>query len=353
MPRRLFLLVPSFQPTGPVRGAIALANALAKERDVTLVALKGGPIITSLLQPEVRQVSLEHKRWPGRVDAYRRLLQDAGGRDRVASISCLLSADLVNLRCRRHAVTCASVRGNLPVNYRMDYGPIGIPIAMAHLRSLRQFDHVVAMTKAMARQVQAHTGRLPHVIGNFIDEAPLEPYRRAGPGGAWRFVFVGSLTQRKRPTLVVDAVHALRSSNRHVHLDVVGDGPLREQVRQVISRLELERSVVLHGHVDNPHEIVANADVLVLPSLSEGIPRAALEALHLGVPCVLRAVDGHAELIEERRQGALFDRDEDLASAMEATAEAARRCGRATTTLLPPRYRQASAAREYLTVVER
>ena len=50
MTRRLFLLVPSFNPTGPVRGAIALANALANDRDVTIVALKSGPDITSLLE---------------------------------------------------------------------------------------------------------------------------------------------------------------------------------------------------------------------------------------------------------------------------------------------------------------
>ena len=280
-------------------------------------------------------------------------MHDAGGRDGVASISCLLSADLVNLRCRRHAVTCSSVRGNLPVNYRMEYGPAGAAVAMGHLRLLRSLDHVVAMTNAMARQVEPYIGRPPHVIGNFVDEAPLEKYRRVpARDSRLRFVFVGSLTRRKQPTLVVDAVRALQSANRDVHLDIVGDGPLRDEVTKQISRFNLGRSVALHGHMDEPYRIIAGADAMVLPSLSEGVPRAALEALHLGVPCVLRAVDGHAELIEERRQGALFNRDEDLAATMEQTAVAARRSGHLTGSLLPARYRQASAAREYLAVVE-
>ena len=353
--RRLFLLVPSFVSTGPVRGAVALANALAGERDVTVVALKGGRDVAGWLERGVGHVSLERESWPGRIRAYRNLLKDAGGKARVASISCCLSADFVNARCRDVAVTCASVRGNLLVNYRMDYGRAGAPVAMWHLRSLRRLDHVVAMTHAMAAQVEAYTGRPPSVIGNFVDEAPLEKYRRAAAPvtGALRFAFVGSLSDRKQPMLVVDAIHALRAAGHDVHLDVVGDGPLRGPISERIARLGLERSVALHGHVDRPYPIVANADVMTLPSLSEGIPRAALEALYLGVPCVLRAVDGHAELIESQRQGALFSRDADLPAAMEGAARRARHDASRAESLLPARYRQAPAAREYLALVER
>jgi glycosyltransferase involved in cell wall biosynthesis len=246
------------------------------------------------------------------------------------------------------------VRGNLPVNYRMDYGRIGGPVAAAHLKALRRLDYVVAMTHAMAAQVRRYTGRMPDIIANFIDEAPVEQYRRSdiAPGAGYRFVFLASLTERKQPVSVVDAFAALCGAGFNACLDIVGDGPLRDRVSQQIARLGLQASVVLHGHLDNPYSLVAQADVMVLPSLSEGMPRAALEALHLGIPCVLRAVDGNAELIEEGVNGALFTSDTDLAPVMARTVQWARARRGPTRSLLPEHCRQRPAALRYLALVD-
>jgi glycosyltransferase involved in cell wall biosynthesis len=337
-----------------VKGAVALANALVATRDVTVVALKRGGTADELLVAGIRTVSLDSHGWAGRVRAYRDLLAAAGGRGRAASVSCCLSADLVNGWCRSRAVICASVRGNLIVNYRLDYGPIGVPVATGHLGFLRRFDHLVAMTQAMAEQVRVYAGRVPHVIGNFIDEAPLERYRRAHAerDGPLRFVFLASLSERKQPFVVIDAVHELRRCGADARLDIIGDGPLRAQVAEQIARLDLDAAVVLHGYQDNPYEIVAQADVMVLPSLAEGVPRAALEALYLGVPCVLRDVDGNAELIDSGSNGMLFRSNAELSDAMTQTAGWSRARRGAMVSLLPGRFRQATAVSKYQALVE-
>ena len=57
---------------------------------------------------------------------------------------------------------------------------------------------------------------------------------------------------------------------------------------------------------------LSKASVMVLPSYSEGISRAAMEALYLGIPCVMRNVDDNKALIEERNNGALFESDIEL-----------------------------------------
>lgn len=353
MKRTIFILVPSPHPTGPVKGAYALANALVSERRVVLVTLKHGPGVDATLDPRVELRSLaDVAGWRGRLRAYRAMLREAGGRASVASVSMCLSADLINSYCRAFAVTCASVRGNLLRNYRHDYGLPGTLFAVSHLVMLRSVDHVVTMTASMAEQVRFYTRSLPAVIGNFVDETALEAYRIADTSqGPLRFVFVGSLSERKQPGLVVRALGELHRRGYQVELDLVGDGPSRQQVETEVATQGLREMVRLHGHVRDPHPVIARADALVLPSLSEGVSRAALEALYLGVPCVLRGVDGNAELIGEHHAGQLFSRDDELASAMSSAAIAGRKFGKRTS-LLPSRFRQAIAAQQYLTLLE-
>ena len=354
MTRKLFILVPSDSPAGPVKGAYALANALAEICEVTLVALKRGPGADSALDTRVRHLCLADaaEGLSSRISSYRTLLRKAGGRAGATSLSMCLSADVVNMLCGQDAVTCASVRGNLLANYRHDYGLIGVPLAIAHLFVLRMHDRVVAMNRPMASQIRFYSGIEPDIIENFVDEAPLEKFRSTNKSdGSLRFVFVGSLSKRKQPWLILLALKQLIQEGVSARVDFVGNGPLRDYLQSEIARLGLEDAVVLHGFVADPAPIMAGADSMVLPSLSEGISRAALEALYLGVPCVLRDADGNAELIEEGVNGALFRSDNELSSAMLHSASFARklddRCS-----LLPESYRQATASLRYLNLLE-
>lgn len=352
--RSIFILVPSFHPTGPVKGAIALANELVEYRDVTLVSLKHGPGSDAYIDAKVRQICLaDSGNLYQRLKAYQSMLKNAGGRRRTASLSLCFSADMANLFCRKFSVTCASVRGNLPQNYRMHYDFLGAPLAYVHLLSLRGMDHVVAMTSAMACQVSRYIGRQPAVISNFIDEAALDKYRnRNARTGPFRFVFLASLTNRKRPGVLVDAISKLHKSGVDVRLDMIGVGPLMNEIAEMIKREGLSDLTTLHGHMSDPYPTLTMADALVLPSLSEGLSRACLEALFLGVPCVLRDIDGNRELVRHDFNGMLFKRDEELPSTMLSAA----RMGRSSAnrdSLLPPDCAQKEAVRRYLELLEK
>lgn len=354
MNRKYFILIPSPHSSGPVKGAYALANALATTREVTLVTLKAGPGANTPLDERIRRVSLAEVSggWRTRIQAYRQLLRKSGERKNLISISMCFSADMVNRFCGDAALTCASVRGNLLQNYRMDYGISGILLAMAHLVTLSGFDRVVAMTDAMAKQVRFYTRKQPAVIGNFVDEAALEPYRNAAmPFGPLRFVFLASLSVRKQPLLLIRAMHELRQQGREVTLDIIGSGPLLAVVRNEVRLLGLNEIVRVHGQLASPYALLASADAMVIPSLSEGVSRAALEALHLGVPCVLRDVDGNAGLVSNGENGGLFRQDSELANAMLRSAEISR-CRSVRSSLLPPGFRQATATQQYMELVE-
>jgi glycosyltransferase involved in cell wall biosynthesis len=109
---------------------------------------------------------------------------------------------------------------------------------------------------------------------------------------------------------------------------------------------------MMHGHLSAPYQLLAQADTLVLPSSSEGVSRASLEALHLGVPCILRYIDGNAELIHSGVNGALFKRDEKLSNAMREVAVWSRSRGEKIESLIPPTFRQSFAAQRYMALME-
>jgi glycosyltransferase involved in cell wall biosynthesis len=355
MKQDIFILVPSPHPTGPVKGAFALANALVPIRRVVLVYLKDGPGVDANLDTRVEEISLANSPggWWGRLRIYKRLLQECGGRENVSSLSMCLSADIFNRFCSEVAVIFSSVRGNLPQNYRHDYGMLGTYLAAIHLLVLRSFDHVVAMTEAMATQIYSIAGVRPKIIGNFVDEQAIECFRCATPHvtEVLRFVYVGSLTHRKQPTLIVEAIRILVSQGYDVKLDLIGDGPLRESISAMVVKNDLQEYVHLHGQVGNPYPLIAEADAFVLPSRSEGVSRAALEALHLGVPCVLRNVDGNSELLSNPMAGQLFSSDLDLSRVMVEAATRGRTCS-IKSSFLPPSFRQSAAAMQYLKLIE-
>lgn len=352
--RRLFVLVPALIATGPVKGAVALANEAAQSREVTLVALKPGRSTKLAVDSRVQiQTLADKKTFCEKVRTYRRLLEEAGGRERVASISFCFSGDAVNSFCRSQAAICSSVRGNLFSNYRMDHGAVGIVAALVHMLGLRRFDRVVAMSEAMAGQINFFLGESPPIVGNFVDERLLETFRTVGErSGPLRFVFVASLSRRKQPLLLIRAIAALKAQGHDVYLDMIGKGNLHADCLNEVERLALQKNVTIHGHQPNPYPLLAQADAFVLPSLSEGISRAALEALFLGVPCILRAVDGNAELLNQESQGALFRHDADLAPTMLSVARAARTKKTVRPILLSDAFRQATATSLYLQLMD-
>lgn len=354
MKRIIYLLIPSLHPTGPIKGAIALANAMVENRKVFLVTLKSGPGAQCDIDDRVKVIHLYKKDgWINRLRSYRQYLNSAGRQDQVASISSCFSADFFNLFMRKHAVICSSVRSNLPQNYKHTYGWTGLILALVHFALLRGFHHVVTMTQAMARQVAATLGRQPTVIANFVDERVIEPYRHAvNKYGQYRLVFVGSLTLRKQPMAIVKAMEILCAKGYDFHADFIGDGPVKSTLEKEIQKRKLTHTIHLHGHLIELFHIVSKADVFVLPSSSEGVSRACLEALHLGVPCVLRDVDGNGELIQSGVNGILFHNDADLPTAILAAIKLSRENKCSTVSLLPPDYRQENAARAYLNLVE-
>jgi glycosyltransferase involved in cell wall biosynthesis len=351
---RIFILLPSDIPSGPVKGAYALANSLVDHYSVTMVTIRRGSGANARIDSRVRSICLsDHSTQVyGKLKYYKRLLLDAGGPPYVLSISLCLSADIFNILCKSHASMLSSVRGNLFVNYQHDFGPLGSSLAFVHLFALRRIQHVVAMNSSMARQIYTITGRQPSIIGNFIDEPMYKALECSrSNSGSYHFLFLGSLSSRKQPAVLIKALKKIRDLGIDAFLSYIGTGPEVATIEGLAAELSLRDYISIVGFVSRPETFIVESDVLVLPSLSEGISRAAMEALFLGVPCVLREVDGSSELIIEGKNGSTFRHEAELAHSMLIAADISRsteyrQC------LLPYKFRQACVLRQYLDLIK-
>lgn len=130
----------------------------------------------------------------------------------------------------------------------------------------------------------------------------IRPARRWSRAPApLRLVLTASLVPVKAHCMLLDAVaHACRLGV-DTTLALCGDGPLRAPLQRQAQSLGIEQRVTFHGHVvsrSRLHRILDESDLFVMTSVSEGMPRAMLEAMARGLPCIGTRAGGIGELLD-------------------------------------------------------
>ncbi len=121
-------------------------------------------------------------------------------------------------------------------------------------------------------------------------------------------VYVGGLIRRKRVDTLLDAVDSMLEKSISVNVIVVGEGPLEQELRSQVASRGHTGSVLFAGQMDHAAVLdwITVADVLVLPSESEGRPNVVLEAFAMNTAVVASQIDGTNELVVSGKNGLLF-----------------------------------------------
>lgn len=164
-------------------------------------------------------------------------------------------------------------------------------------RAARWAAAVATPSEPLAAQLRAASPRTPvHVVPNGIPLGPLPTAEaRARARAALGFpecvpvvAFVGRLSVEKSPEVLLRAAAGLEHA-----VVLAGDGPLRAHLE-----VEARGRARFLGFVADVAPLLAAADVLALPSRTEGLPLAVLEAMAAGVPVVASAVGALPEVLE-------------------------------------------------------
>ncbi|MDQ6861798.1 MAG: glycosyltransferase family 4 protein [Verrucomicrobiota bacterium] len=118
-----------------------------------------------------------------------------------------------------------------------------------------------------------------------------------------RLVFIGTLAQMyKAPDVLIDAVAACARNSVDLELVMIGSGKHLAELQAQAVRLGIGERIHFRGQINSPaavREELDRADLFVLPSRQEGLPRAIIEAMARALPCVGSTVGGFSELLPE------------------------------------------------------
>lgn len=129
-------------------------------------------------------------------------------------------------------------------------------------------------------------------------------------GNRRRIGTVANLVERKGINYLLEAVALLPLALRSdLDVVIVGDGPERIALEEQASHLQLAGTVEFAGQQSNPYPFMAGWDLLVLPSMSEGLPVTLVEAMYLGVPVLTTDVQGNREIVDGKRGWKVAARD--------------------------------------------
>lgn len=164
-----------------------------------------------------------------------------------------------------------------------------------------QLDRRLAISEAV-RQRLLETGSPAERIQLIRNGVDLERFRPASrtPEDRKTIVFGGRLDPVKRPLLLVEIASELVKLRgcRDFRVLVAGDGPEAESLRISVQRTGLDSVFELLGYVDDVQKVLAEADVVVVPSQAEGIPLIVLEAMAMAKPVVCSNVGAVSEALE-------------------------------------------------------
>ncbi len=169
----------------------------------------------------------------------------------------------------------------------------------------RSAKKVVAVSEFTRQLALKHYPVSIDVILNGIDLKSL-PARTTQPGTAPHIVFAGRFMAQKNPQHLVDSLKQLTHVNWCCFM--LGDGPLLESVRETVKAAGLAARIQFPGWV-TPEDVLnvfAQADVLVLPSRSEGLSVVGVQALGMGLAMILSDAGGNRELLHDGENGFLF-----------------------------------------------
>lgn len=160
-----------------------------------------------------------------------------------------------------------------------------------------------------------------------LERFPFRP--RATISGTPHLLGVGRLVEKKGFELLIEAARRLRDSGTECRVDIVGDGPLRDTLQNLISSYQLDDVVHLLGPrtQEEVRTLLGEADLFVAPFVvgtdgnADGLPTVLLEAMATGIPCIAGDVTAVGEVIRTGETGWLVpsgDVDALLACVVEA-----------------------------------
>jgi glycosyltransferase involved in cell wall biosynthesis len=199
--------------------------------------------------------------------------------------------------------------------YHLDWPDSGLLLFLYHTVDrivLRRFRRVVAVSEHI-RQSLLRAGLRADRVCEIANGTDLEPFRIAGPKTSARtnvgrgpvIGVVGRLALQKGHRFLIEGAPAVLREFPDAIFLFVGDGPERDRLGQMTRSLGIQDRVIFAGVQSDMPSVYSSMDILVLPSINEGLPMTLIEALAARKPIVASDVGDVRKVIRDGETGLL------------------------------------------------
>jgi len=178
---------------------------------------------------------------------------------------------------------------------------------------VRFSDVVIAVSPSIKKVLSRwHVGGI-HTILNAVDKNEIyglmggyELRRKLNiSDSAFVIGVIGRLSPEKGHKYLLEAIARIR--HKGIRLLIIGDGPLKDELEKLSNELGLNDTVTFCGHSQNIRDYYEAINLLVLPSLKEGLPNVVLEAMVMNIPVISTDVGGVREIITDDYNGWIIE----------------------------------------------
>lgn len=184
-------------------------------------------------------------------------------------------------------------------------------IAPLVLKTLNMADGIITVNKELAKKINDLGVKTPikYVIPMGVSLKKIDDISEERKNSVPVIVFVGALRKVKGLEFLIDSIPLIRAEIPHFKLIIAGDGPLRSQLEKTIKKDQLSQHVEFLGQISHHSALqqIKSANIVILPSLSEGTPTVMFEALAFKKPLIASRVGGIPEIITHGETGLLID----------------------------------------------
>lgn len=209
-----------------------------------------------------------------------------------------------------YCFTIASLLGtSIPViaSERLD------PSAMSWKRNLLKrillpyADWLVVQTHSIKEYFPANIQEKTSVIYNPVNEEFLTLPSQQMEKRLNRIISVGRLYPQKNQQMMIRAFAKIASQFPNWQLVIYGEGPLRENLEQLVNSLGMKRRILLPGRTENVVEVLRESKIFCMSSDYEGMSNSMIEAVSAGLPIITTRVSGTEEMIKDGKTGVIVD----------------------------------------------
>lgn len=294
--KNILVLTPTLSGGGAERSTAIITKYLSSNYNVTIATYQkngqeydyNGELVNLNIPTDtsnpIKRLIIFFKRW----HVIKRLKID---REINLTISNLENANLLNILTRKHSKTILTMRSFKSQRVNGIKGKIyKFLISNLYNRS----DKIVAVSKAVKQDLERNFDLDQNKISvlyngidiqNIQEEMVKEVEEKYIPFNK-SLITVGSLNKHKGHWHLIRAFEKVLKSNPKLHLVIVGDGPLKKELKELANELNIESHVHFLGRKNNPYKYMYQSKLFIFTSITEGFGNVLVESMACETPVI-------------------------------------------------------------------